>query len=751
MSETLYQLQQRLFDETGQIPSGPEREAFITAACRDDPSLETAIRELLAADTAAASFFADGSETLVRLLGAAPVGDLAAGASPVIGSAIGPYQILELIGEGGCGAVFVAEQQRPIRRRVALKIIRLGMDTAAVIARFEAERQALALMDHPNIAHVIDAGATDTGLPYFVMELVHGASITRYCDENELSIAVRLGLFAQVCQAIQHAHQKGVIHRDIKPSNILITCLDGLPVPKVIDFGIAKATDLSLADNASLTHKTQMIGTPAYMSPEQAERGGLEIDTRSDIYSLGVLLYEMLAGQPPFDPTELARGGMTQLLRTLREIEPPLPSQVLASLAPESLAAIARRRGSEPSGLLAAVRGDLDWIVSKAMDKDRSRRYETAHGFAADIVRHLDHEPVIACPPSRRYRLRKLIRRNRTVFASAAAMAAMLLIATGVSTRLYLREREARQRLTLAEQQQGVLRQEAERGHEQEAELRLLSEAREKVTQAVVLLRDGNFPAADALVAGVPLIRPTPEGAEVFRRLGDWHAVNGRWREAVERSSYLIQVNYLDGADIPALDHLRTGAAWIESGDVAGYESFRRAMIARFAGTPGVISAERTVKVALLMPAAEDLMRDLNPLIDVASASLLDVGHPHSSNAADIESWRTSSVALGEYRRGRFEQADIWARTCLGSASTSGSRNAAARILLALALHQRGRFAEARTELAQASATVKEKFREDLPIFAEADGWWFDWIIARILLREAQALISGGAATDVAR
>ena len=308
------------------------------------------------------------------------------------GAHLGRYKLLEIIGEGGFGTVWMAEQTEPVRRRVALKIIKLGMDTRQVVARFEAERQALALMDHPNIARVFDAGATEVGRPFFVMELVRGVAITEFCDARQLNTRERLELFIPICQAVQHAHQKGVIHRDLKPSNILVTEQDGRPVPKVIDFGVAKAIEEPLTDKTLFTRFHQFLGTPAYMSPEQAGLGGLDVDTRSDIYSLGVLLYELLTGRTPFDP-QLARAGYERILQTIREQEPPRPSTRLSSLKREDLVAIAGRRREEPEHLHKLVRGDLDWIVLKALEKDRTRRYESANGLAADLRRYLDDEP----------------------------------------------------------------------------------------------------------------------------------------------------------------------------------------------------------------------------------------------------------------------------------------------------------------------------------------------------------------------
>src|SRR6185436_5999178 len=320
-----------------------------------------------------------------------------------IGDKIGRYKLMEQLGEGGMGIVFVAEQKEPVRRTVALKVIKPGMDTRQVVARFEAERQALAMMNHPNIAKVLDAGATEVGRPYFVMELVRGIRITDYCDQANLSTKERLDLFIKVCQAIQHAHQKGIIHRDIKPSNILVTLHDGVPVPKVIDFGIAKATEGRLTDATVYTQLHQFIGTPAYMSPEQAEMSGLDIDTRSDIYSLGVLLYELLTGKTPFDAKELMASGIDAMRKTIREKEPARPSTRLATLHGEELTTAAKRRSTDTSKLFHQLQGDLDWIVMKCLEKDRSRRYQTANGLAVDLKRHLNNEAVVARPPSSAY------------------------------------------------------------------------------------------------------------------------------------------------------------------------------------------------------------------------------------------------------------------------------------------------------------------------------------------------------------
>jgi len=424
-----------IFDTAIELP--PERRAaYLHEACAGDDSLRQRVEALLRAHELAGTFMeslavAPGRETVVIK------------PAEQLGNKIDRYKLLQQIGEGGCGVVYMAEQEQPVRRRVALKVIKLGMDTKSVIARFEAERQALALMDHPNIAKVLDAGATETGRPYFVMELVRGIKITEFCDKNNLSTRERLKLFIQVCGAIQHAHQKSIIHRDIKPSNILVTLNDGVPLPMVIDFGIAKATQQRLTDKTLFTAFEQFIGTPAYMSPEQAEMNALGVDTRSDIYSLGVLLYELLTGKTPFAEQDLLQNGVEEIRRIIREVEPMRPSTRLSTMVAGELTVTANHRQVEPPKLIHAVRGELDWIVMKALDKDRGRRYETANGFARDVERYLADEPVTACPPSKIYQFGKTVRRHKFAFTLAASVLVALVIGLGISSYLYLQERQA--------------------------------------------------------------------------------------------------------------------------------------------------------------------------------------------------------------------------------------------------------------------------------------------------------------------
>ena len=420
--------EREIFFEAIEITSADARAAYLHGACGKDVTLRRKVDELLkehfSNDSLLSKPAVEGEPTVL--------GDTKITEGP--GAQIGRYKLLQKLGEGGFGVVYMAEQKEPVKRRVALKIIKMGMDTQQVVARFEAERQALAMMDHPNIAKVLDAGATDTGRPYFVMELVKGVPITKYCDDNSLTTQERLELFIPVCHAIQHAHQKGIIHRDIKPSNVMVTLHDGVPVPKVIDFGIAKATQQELTGKTIFTQYNQFIGTPAYMSPEQAEMSGLDIDTRSDIYSLGVLLYELLVGRTPLDGKELMSGGYDEIRRRIKEEEPAKPSTRVKTLAGEEQSTVAKHRKVAPEQLSSELRGDLDWIVLKALEKDRTRRYETANGFALDIKRFLENQPVAAVPPSPAYLLRKYVRRHRGALAVAAAIAGLLVVGTTVST-----------------------------------------------------------------------------------------------------------------------------------------------------------------------------------------------------------------------------------------------------------------------------------------------------------------------------
>jgi serine/threonine protein kinase/tetratricopeptide (TPR) repeat protein len=411
---------QHIFNAAADLTDSAARAAYLDAACGDDSQLRSEIDDLLRHDQAAASFLDKPAAA------PPPVTMTFETANESAGERIGPYKLLQKLGEGGMGTVWAAEQDEPVKRRVALKVIKPGMDTAQVLRRFEAERQALAVMDHTHIAKVLDAGTTSKGRPYFVMELIKGVPITRYCDELHLSLRERLELFVPLCQAIQHAHQKGIIHRDVKPSNVLVAIQDGKPVPKIIDFGVVKALHQPLTERSMFTEIGQIVGTLEYMSPEQAELSALDIDTRADVYALGVLLYELLTGTTPLDRKRLKQAAHAEMLRIIREVEPAKPSTRL-SQSHETLASLAAQRRTEPTKLTRAVRGDLDWIAMRCLEKDRTRRYATANDLARDIQRHLDDQAVEACPPSTVYRLRKLLRRHKGPVSAAALVLLVLL------------------------------------------------------------------------------------------------------------------------------------------------------------------------------------------------------------------------------------------------------------------------------------------------------------------------------------
>ena len=432
-----------IFLEARELPDS-ERVAFLNGACHSDASIRGAVEQLLRADGRPDSLL-DGT---VELLGT----HQRLSEEEYEGKVIGPYKLLQQIGEGGFGVVYMAEQTAPVRRKVALKLIKPGMDSKEVIARFEAERQALAMMDHPSIAKVLDAGTTDSGCPYFAMELVKGVLITEYCDHNALDTQQRLELFNHVCRAVQHAHQKGVIHRDLKPTNVMVTLHDGKPVPKVIDFGVAKALSHHLTEKTLFTRYGQVVGTPQYMSPEQAEMSGLDVDTRSDIYSLGVLLYELLTGNTPLDAGTLRSAGYDAMRKLICDFELAKPSTRLRTLDADTATGVATLRSTVPHTLTKQVTGDLDWIVMKCLYKDRNRRYESANELLSDVERYLHDEPVVAGPPTFSYQLSKLYQRNRTAVASIGAIGAALLI--GITLTAVAWANESEQRKVADEQRQ---------------------------------------------------------------------------------------------------------------------------------------------------------------------------------------------------------------------------------------------------------------------------------------------------------
>ncbi|HZL42809.1 MAG TPA: serine/threonine-protein kinase [Verrucomicrobiae bacterium] len=708
--------EEALFEQALELPAD-RRNAFLEAACGADIPLRDRLTHLLRSHDQAGDFL----EPNTAPAGTTQTIPITIDPREKAGDFIGRYKLRELLGEGGCGVVYVAEQTQPVRRRVALKVIKLGMDTASVIARFEAERQALAMMDHPNIAKVLDAGSTATGRPYFVMELVRGIKITNYCDQNQLSTRQRLELFIQVCHAVQHAHQKGIIHRDLKPSNILVTMHDGVPVPKVIDFGIAKATEGRLTDLTVYTELHQFIGTPAYMSPEQAEMSALDVDTRTDIYSLGVLLYELLTGKTPLDINDLARAGVDAMRRTIREQEPPRPSTRLSTMLAADLTAVAKRHGAEPPKLIHLIRGDLDWIVMKALEKDRTRRFPTANDLANDTQRYLRNEPVEARPPGKFYRIQKTVQRNKTAFVAGAIVAATLVVALAVSIHLYIKENQAYRRALAAEKQEAALRQQAEAGLALERKLRAMAPIMEQLSAAGNFVSQGKSAEAEEIMEHVP---PLAESAIVYNALGFVHTRKSEWTAAVLSYSNAIAVQPTNSLAYhcmaPLLARIR---------DTAAYGAHRTATLARFSTTADPAIAAQVAADCLILPAQSMEMQTIRRLADAAILA----GPTHPSWPFIV--W---AKGLSEYRDGQFAAAIAHLRQALGPQS-SPALAVAANAVLAMAQHQLGQTAEARTTLRDAAKFGPAS--DPLPVSLTEN----DEMTANLLLQEARALIQNPA------
>ena len=714
-------LENAIFETALAIEEAETRDRFLKRVYHDDPEGLGRMEDLLSLTGESAMFFiesqrlrADLADEVIREM---PEGDLPAMNRPAAavdepGTRVDRYVVVRKIGEGGCGVVHEAEQEG-MERPVALKILRMGMDTEGVVKRFEVERRALGLMDHPNIARVFDAGRTADGRPYFVMELVRGERITTYCEERKLGIGGRLELFVQVCHAIQHAHQKGIIHSDIKPSNILVAEHDGISVPKVIDFGIAKATETPLGDRQGRTSLDRLAGTPAYMSPEQIELGGRDVDTRSDIYSLGALLYDLLAGRPPFDAEELMRAGLPEMRRTLMEQQPPPPS-VAAMVDP------ARAKISQ------ACRGDLDAIVAKAMDKDRNRRYDTANSLAMDIERFSADQPVIARPPSRIYLMGKFFTRNRIACVATAAVALSLLAGFGIATMLYLREKDA-----LAEQ--GRLKREAVASQAEEARLRTQAQARANVSRVAILLADGQIQEADLLLQQTPLesVEPSLEATDVFRSLGSWNAIYGRWDQALACFRLMEQANRLRDPQefVEGLDILVTAPAFLEAGDVQGYVAFRDEAIGRYQPCRNSLQAEHLLKACLLLPVDAEMIARLEDAAKMCQAAI-----PPLPRRKRFPEWEALSLAMFEFRKGNPAATLEWTERCLAFDDPVGTRANAARCIAAMVFQKAGRNGDAEAHLKRVRAALENASEGT----NHPTGNWFAWSVVRILLREAE-------------
>jgi eukaryotic-like serine/threonine-protein kinase len=716
------QREEAVFEAVLQLPA-PQRAAYLDQTCAGDADLRERVEALLGAFERAGGFLKQPAVST-------PARTLAVSLPPTEkpGDRIGRYKLLEQIGEGGCGVVYVAEQEAPVRRRVALKIIKLGMGTKQVIARFDAERQALAMMDHPNIAKIHDAGATETGRPYFVMELVRGIKITDYCDQNHLSPRERLDLFIQVCRAIQHAHQKGVIHRDIKPSNVLVASDDGVPVPKVIDFGIAKATQGRLTDQTVYTAFEQFIGTPAYMSPEQAALSLQDIDTRSDIYSLGVLLYELLTGTTPFDAKELLSKGLDEMRRTIREVEPVKPSSRLTKEL-NSQSEIRNQKSEMDSALRTShstIPSDLDWIVMKCLEKDRTRRYETANGLAADIARHLNNEAIIARPPTRLYRFQKALRRNKLVFATGTIVFVALVCGSSIAVWSLAREKKA-----------GL---EAESARASELKLLRKEEARSRLAEARNFFNQGKQLEAEKLLNEIrpELIEPESEQIGLRRQLAWEFAKQEKWTKCLSNFMVAVQIgrSKIGDHDV-AVDHYCYVTALIVAQDFRTYDNFRRELLSARRYMAKADGAEFLCRITLMTPADEDFLRSLAPCAEMAAARTNYTG----SRPQDQQAVNNFALALFAYRTGNDTNALRWANEAIAARAIAPTVNPCAHALRAMAFFRLGQIENAKSEINLSEKTVKPVFDKGVFAVTQNAGRAFEWYHARYYLNEAKKMI----------
>jgi len=736
-----------IFLEALDIESSEDRTAFIESACRGDAALFASVTALIRkherddnpVDTPIVATsdgrpFADvKTESYVAMNHSF--------SGQALGTMIGPYKLMEQIGEGGFGLVYVADQQSPIRRRVALKIIKPGMESREVLTRFEAERQAIALMDHPNIARVYDAGVTESAQPYFVMELVRGVPLTEYCDGHQLDISERLKLFVDICNAVQHAHQKGIIHRDLKPSNILVTLQDGHPLVKVIDFGVAKAIGQSLTIKTMYTRFASMVGTPAYMSPEQAGMSTGDIDTRSDIYSLGVLLYELLTGTTPFASDRLQSAGFDELRRIIREEEPHRPSTRLSTLNNQIATTVAANRKLDLAKLASSMKRDLDWIVMKALDKDRNRRYATAGSMAEDVSRFLVHQPVVACPPSTWYRFTKFARRNKVAISTVSSITGALLLGTIVSAwqaRVAIRERDEK---VIALNETRSAEETANNAREE------LEGFNQRLNTTTVLLASGRVHAdaqrwSEAYKSYSEATEILPKYFLVWLERGRLNAKLGRWDAAAEDFSQAVEIGCsAQQAELSGVPQLLFFA-----GQSNAYERITREI------EPLGISDPASVATRAML--VGDISRDkAAELASLVEQMLLDVENKSGSNKKLQHKYASMYYAANLYVAG-------WAHLRAGNLDKAIQRleesndaewfgKGIANPLIAIAHHRAGRADEAVKAFDQSQALLDRLLNESV---SRQSGTpmipWIDWIEFLLNHREASIVVKGHTPAD---
>jgi hypothetical protein len=761
--------------------SQAERDAYLAQACGDDAALRRAIEALLAAHERGTNVLDHPLEAPVELRrqldGAATLltGEVASEpATDRTGEQVGRYRLLEKIGEGGFGQVYVAQQDQPVRRRVAVKVLKRGMDSNEILGRFEAERQALALMEHPNIARVFDAGSTSSGQPFFAMELVRGVPITEFCEQQRLDVRQRLELFIDVCQAVQHAHQKGVIHRDLKPSNVLVTLHDARPVAKVIDFGVAKAIGDPLTDKTVYTRFMQMIGTPMYMSPEQAEMNSLDIDTRCDVFSLGMLLYELLTGTTPYDGQRLNTVSYDELRRIIREEELPRPSLRVSTLAQRESTASAARLGS-PMQLRLALRGDLDWIVMKAVEKDRTRRYDSAGDLARDLYRYLANEPIEARPPSNWYRFSKFARRHRGPLVAGVLVLAALLLGTGVSVWQATRAMAERDEKELAREDAVRARREVEEFADR------LKDANTLLASGRAHADAGRWKEAAAEFDRAVQLQPTYyhvwlERGTFYIRLGLWNEAAADYAEALELAAPVSGAEWWGGPQLMLFAgdvagyHVACRRMWNESAQDREQPSTWAVRSCLFGSQDFIAPQEIATIVERMARRAQQTSNAKFPLAEPARPSTADVATAAGEPAPAGERKRNRSrrpvinfsgidtrTALASHPRGvafyleglaHYRSGDyVRAVDELRSATTADPKWAGKAIghpALAMAYLRSGRPEEARKSLATANRIIEDWQKSMLEgSLGSTPVPWFDFIECLLLHREATRLITG--------